>query len=104
MLATQPSAAKAIVGLVEFPNPCISNIWQMYEKFNQAGLAGLSEGQMSKHKVSRERAIKCASNLLDDIRLSEVTRADVLRYRQWWTDKLHPRNLKLTAQTAVLAT
>lgn len=94
VLETQPSAAKAIVGLVDFPNPRISNVWQMYEKFNQAGLAGLSEGQLSKHKVSRERAIKYASDLLDDIRLSEVTRADVLRYRQWWTDKIASEKLK----------
>lgn len=86
MTETLPSAAKAIVGLVDFPNPRISDIWQMYEKFNQAGLAGLSEGQLSKHTLSRARAIKYASDLLDDVRLSDVTRADVLQYRQWWTD------------------
>ncbi|MCB4920047.1 hypothetical protein LAV78_16110 [Brucella intermedia] len=43
--ATQPAAAKAIVGLVDSPNPRISDIWQMYEQFNQAGFMGMSPKQ-----------------------------------------------------------
>ncbi|WP_273728484.1 hypothetical protein [Brucella gallinifaecis] len=66
----------------------------MYAKFNQAGLARLSEDQLSKHKASRERAIIYVSELLDDIPLSEVSHADVLRYGQWWTDKIASEKLK----------
>lgn len=91
---TQPAAAKAIVGLVDSPNPRISDIWKMYEQFNQAGFMGMSPKQFEKHKVSRERAITYLSELLNDLHLKDISRADALRFRQWWTDKISDEGLK----------
>lgn len=48
----------AVAGTVEEPEPRISNVWSLYEKHNAAGLTGMSQNQMRKHKVSREHAIR----------------------------------------------
>ncbi|MBD9372132.1 tyrosine-type recombinase/integrase [Rhizobium sp. ARZ01] len=88
----------AVAGTVEEPEPRISNIWSLYEKHNAAGLTGMSKNQMRKHKVSRERAIRYAIDVLGDLELSAITRADVLKFRQWWTDKVISEGL--TADTA----
>lgn len=94
----RPSVARSIMGAEPVPNPRLSQVWQMYEKYHEAGLTGMSPRQMSKHKVSRQRAVMYAIEVMKDAKLSDVSRADVLNYRQWWTDKIAKD--KLTAYSA----
>lgn len=82
------SIARGVTGTAPDPSPRISNIWELYEKYNKAGLTGMSPRQTSKHKVSRERAIKYLQDLLQDAKLADITRNDVLRFRDWWIDKI----------------
>ncbi|MFB9952177.1 DUF6538 domain-containing protein [Rhizobium puerariae] len=84
----------AVMGTAATPSPRISDIWSLYEEHNRAGLLGMSHGQMAKHKISRERALRYAQDLLGDMELSAIKRTDVLRFRDWWTSKIESEGLK----------
>ncbi len=88
----------AVAGIAPSPSPRLSQVWSMYEKYHEAGLTGMSQRQLAKHKVSRQRAIAYAIEVLKDAKLADITRADVLSFRQWWTDKVTKD--KLTAYSA----
>ncbi|AWI57202.1 site-specific integrase [Sinorhizobium fredii] len=78
----------AIAGTIEEPTPRLSNVWSLYERHNAAGLTGMSKDQLRKHKTSRERAIRYATDELGDVELAAIGRKDVLRLRDWWTNKI----------------
>ncbi|MDK1386403.1 site-specific integrase [Sinorhizobium sp. 8-89] len=84
----------AVAGTVEEPAPRLSNVWSLYEKHNAAGLTGMSKNQLRKHKVSRERAISYAIDVMGDLELPAITRPDVLKFRKWWTEKVISEGLK----------
>lgn len=92
------TVVNAVLGTAPEPTAKLSLLWGLYEKYNAAGLTGMSPKQLSKHKVSRERAIRYSIDILGDMELAAVTRADVLRLREWWTKKVHAEGL--TAYTA----
>lgn len=87
-LETSVAIPAGVLGLAPEPDPRISNTWELYEKYNKAGLTGMSPRQISKHKVSRQRAISYLKDLLGDARWADVTRNDVLRFRDWWIEKI----------------
>jgi integrase len=89
-----PAMVNAALGTAPEVQPKLSDIWTLYEEHNRAGLRGLSRNQMRKHKLSRERAIRYAKDLLGDMELRSIKRADVLRFRSWWTDKIESEKLK----------
>ncbi|WP_312414185.1 tyrosine-type recombinase/integrase [Shinella sp.] len=82
------TVVQGVTGTAPSPDPRISDIWDLYEKYNKAGLTGLSPRQLAKHKVSRIRAINYLKDELKDAKLSEITRNDVLRFRDWWIEKI----------------
>ncbi|RVJ51261.1 integrase [Sinorhizobium medicae] len=88
----------AVAGTIDEPSPRLSNVWSLYERHNAAGLTGMSKNQMRKHKVSRERALRYAIDVMGDLELSSITRADVLKFREWWTSKIISEGL--TADSA----
>lgn len=55
---------------------------------------GFSPRQLSKHKVSRLRAIAYLKEQLGDICLKDIDRAGVLKFRNWWTDKIASEGLR----------
>ncbi|MEY9829808.1 integrase [Sinorhizobium fredii] len=79
---------RAISGAIEEPAPRLSNVWSLYERHNAAGLTGMSKDQLRKHKTSRERAIRYVIDVLTDMELPAIGRKDVLRVRDWWTNKI----------------
>jgi len=84
----------AVAGTVDEPSPRLSNVWTLYEQHNAAGLTGMSKNQLRKHKISRERAITYAVDVMGDLELGAIARPDVLKFRQWWTDKIIDEGLK----------
>lgn len=92
--STSATTVMALTGLAPDPAPKLSDVWRLYESFNAAGLTGMSTNQLRDHKVSRERAIKYATDELGDIELAAVTRPDVLRFRDWWSKKVAREGLK----------
>jgi len=88
------SIVQGVTGTAPDPAPRVSNIWEMYEKYSRAAMRGMSPRQTEKHKVSRERAVKYLTDVLGDSHLAKITRNDVLRFRDWWTDKIDKEKLK----------
>lgn len=84
----------AVLGAVAMPEPRLSDVWLLYEKYNEDGLVGMSPDQLDRHMVSRQRAVRYAVEVLGDMELRKVTRADVLRFREWWNKKIKRENLK----------
>jgi integrase len=87
-LETSVSVVQGVTGTAPDPDPKISDTWKLYEKHNKAGLTGMSPRQLDKHKTSRERAIAYLQDLLGDQPWRQVTRNDVLRFRDWWVEKI----------------
>ncbi|MQB36866.1 integrase [Agrobacterium tumefaciens] len=86
--------ADAVLGTAPEPNPRISDVWKLYTQHNEAGLTGMSPNQLRKHKVSRERALRYAKDVFGDIELSAIRRADTIRFRDWWVQKIKTEKLK----------
>ncbi|MCM2455281.1 tyrosine-type recombinase/integrase [Rhizobium sp. CG4] len=89
-----PTIVDASLGTARQPRPKISDIWTLYTQHNEAGLTGLSRNQMRKHQVSRERAIRYVKDVLGDVDLQDITRADTIRFRDWWVRKIKDEKLK----------
>lgn len=88
------AAFRGITGTAPDPSPRLSEIFSAYKKHNAAGLTGMSPRQLHKHEVSRKRAIKYATGVLGNAKVSEITRADVLRFKEWWEEKITDGKLK----------
>lgn len=88
----------AVLGTAPLPTPRISDIWKIYHEHNASAFKGMSPNQFSEHQVSRERAIRYLQDELGNMQLGQISRADVLRYRKWWMDKIDRE--RLTAYTA----
>ncbi|OWV94435.1 integrase [Rhizobium sp. R72] len=85
----------AVMGTAADPAPTLDDVWKLYEEHNEAGLTGMSPDQTRKHKNSRMRAIAYAKEQLGEhTELGRIVRADTLRYRSWWTQKVKDENLK----------
>lgn len=82
-----------VVDAIDEPAPRLSSTWSLYERHNAAGLTGMSKAQLRKHKTSRERAIRYASDVLGDAELGAINRKDVLQLRDWWTGKIARKGL-----------
>lgn len=83
-----------VLGTASEPRPHISDVWKLYTHHNEAGLTGMSPNQLRKHKVSRERALRYAVEVLGDIELSAIQRAGSIRFRDWWVQKIKSEKLK----------
>lgn len=90
----EPDKVKAITGVISPPRARLSDVWKLYERHNADFLAGYSDNQRRKHRVSRQRAIKYARDVLGNPHLDGVSRDDVLFYRDWWVEKIAREGLK----------
>lgn len=88
------AAFRGVLGIAPDPSPRLSEILKAYERHNAAGLTGMSPRQVHKHLLSRKRALTYAQGVLGDAKVSEITRADVLRFKEWWESKIADGGLK----------
>ena len=88
----------AALGTAPEPNPQISDIPALYEKYNSEELAAKSENQRNRHMDGRRRAINYLIAVVGDLDLSRISRADTLAFKEWWKDKI--REDGLTAYSA----
>lgn len=90
-----PVVVDAMLGTAPLPVSRLSDIWKLFEEHGAAGLKGLSPDQKRKHKVSRLRAIEYAKTAMGgDLELPSIKRADVLKFRGWWLEKIEQEKLK----------
>jgi integrase len=90
----QKAAADALLGIIERPKAMLADVWDLYAQHKAAEFEGLSPNQMRKHKGPRERAIAYAVAEIGNKPLDEITRDDVLRFRDWWMRKLVAEGLR----------
>ncbi|GAB4071809.1 tyrosine-type recombinase/integrase [Ancylobacter sonchi] len=89
-----PAAVAAILGAEPPHNPRISEVWELYASHGKAALAGMSPGQLSAHETSRRRALTYLQDQLGDVGLADITRTEVLKFRDWWMGKVETEGLR----------
>lgn len=87
----------AVMGGEERPTVTLTTLLSEYESIHKAALAKKSENQMHKWRNQRKRAIGYLIALIGDKPLLELTRADTIRYRDWWQDHVLQHDLKLAS-------
>lgn len=90
-----------VVAVLDGPtgfDPKASEVWQDYYEQKRLDLDGKSKNQLRHHKGQREYAMNTVISVLGDKHLSAYTRADALRYRQHWFDRVVAK--EVTKETA----
>ncbi|HEY8575642.1 MAG TPA: tyrosine-type recombinase/integrase [Devosia sp.] len=85
----------AVLGGEARPRLRISDLPDEYEKLLRAKLASFSEGQRTRWKNPKAKAVKNFVAAVGDKFLDETTRADAVTFREWWQDKLAADGLEI---------
>lgn len=80
--------ASAVLGTIEKPQPMISGMFDLYMKHKAGDLEGYSSSQLRKHKQPKERAAKYLEEAIGDMPLGDITRHDIIKFRDWWVAKM----------------
>lgn len=76
----------------------LSTLYDAYAKLRALYISAMSPKQQKQHANQRERAVRYAIAQIGDKALGDISRADVLRYREWWVKKTQTE--KLTSDAA----
>lgn len=93
-------ATDALVGLADDPGICLSNLLESYEQLTADERRGMSEHQLHKWRLPRKRAIANFISVVGDKGLTDVSRADAVTFRGWWSDRLQDDERPLKPATA----
>ena len=66
----------------------LSGLYDAYFANNKVQLMGKSAGQMKRHEGQRRASVQVAIDVIGDMNLADIKRADTLRYRQHWIDRV----------------
>lgn len=84
-----PEEVTALLGGEDRPVVRVSELKTEYEALQQAALAQMSPDQRRKWHNQRKRAVaNFREAICDDKRLSDLTKADGLKFRKWWQDRV----------------
>jgi len=78
----------AMLGNVRVPRLPLSKVGEEYIQFEQANLLGHSEEQMRIWRNARIRAFNNFISIVGDKDFGELSREDLLAFRQYWADKI----------------
>ncbi|MGE0132391.1 MAG: DUF6538 domain-containing protein [Blastocatellales bacterium] len=84
----QPQIVAAVLGGAEAPGLMLSMCLDKYWPQCADRLVNKSDHQIRKWKNPRIAAMNSFVEIVGDKRLGEVTRSDILKYRQWWMDRV----------------
>ncbi len=88
----------ALFGTVKKPELRLSNAFDKFLLLVNDRLMNKSEGQIRKWKNPRIKAIRNLINLIGDKTITELTRDDIIQFRDWWVMRIKDDNL--TANSA----
>lgn len=84
-----PEEVTALLGGEDRPVVRVSELKTEYEALQQAALAQMSPDQQRKWHNQRKRAVANFRQAIgDDKRLTDLTKADGLKFRKWWQDRV----------------
>lgn len=78
----------AVLGGTEQPSLLLSECAEKFWPLSSDRLVNKSEHQIRKWKNPRKAALENFINVVGDKPLAEVTRSDVLKFRQWWMERV----------------
>lgn len=85
---TPPVVVDAALGLADAPRAKFSDALDVYcTEINRAELAKKSERQLKKWRVRPERAIRTFTGPVGNKELTDITRADAVKFCRHWLDK-----------------
>lgn len=84
---------EAVLGLLQPPQDMLGGAFDLYMRLKAGDLEGYSPSQLRRHRQSKERAADYLIEVIGDKPLRDVTRADALRFRDWWVAKVARENL-----------
>lgn len=80
--------AAAVLGGTEKPEITISKARNIFFQHEQGNLTERSKDQIRKWENPRKRAIKNFITLSGDKQIKDVTREDILSFRNWWVERV----------------
>ena len=86
--SNNPQTTAAVLGDVRMPRLPLSKLGEEYIQFEQANLMGHSEEQLRIWRNARIRAFNNFISVVGDKDIDELTRDDLLAFRQYWADKI----------------
>lgn len=84
----EPTEVAAVLGGVEPPAIMLSGVVDAFEDIQRASLVGMSERQVHKWRLQKERAISELIEAIGDKDTRTLTRADALEYRSRWQGRV----------------
>ena len=93
----QLPVVEAVLGTAAAPKLSVSGTFDEYMRHKEVALRGYSESQLKKHRQPKERAAAYLLSVIGDKVLGEITRDDVLEFRDWWADKIDADGLTIEA-------
>lgn len=89
---------KLLLGEQEVSGIKLSEAQIEYFQFQLGNLSQKSENQLRKWRTPREKAVRNFMQLVGNKQLKDITRQDILDFRDWWSSRIKKENL--TANSA----
>jgi hypothetical protein len=86
--AAKPADISAVLGGERPPEVMTTTILEDYENCLRAGLASKSERQRQKWRIAKDRALRVFLDVVGDVPLTSLSRADALKLRSHWQDRV----------------
>ncbi|WP_330696788.1 site-specific integrase [Fontisubflavum oceani] len=90
---SSPKDAPALLGTVDVPHVKLSEALEMYCGFTKDKLRQKSPDQIRRWKNPRKKAVRNFIDLLGDKKIHNITRDDMLDFREWWYDRIEGEEL-----------
>lgn len=94
-LVEDEATVAAVLGGEERPRFKVSDMLTQFEKLNSAQFVAFSEAQRKKWRTPILRAVGNFTVAVGDKYLDELTRGDVITFREWWQSKLIRDGLRI---------
>ncbi len=85
---TSPKDAPALLGTVPVPQVTLSEALEMYWDYTKDRLRQKSPDQIRRWRNPRKKAVKNFISLFGDKKIHDITRDDMLDFREWWYDRI----------------
>ncbi len=86
--AAKPAEVSAVLGGEKPPDVMTSTMLEDYEDCQRAGLASKSDRQRQKWRIAKDRALRVFLDVVGNVPLTSLSRADALKLRSHWQDRV----------------
>lgn len=88
-----PKKIKAVLGHHDHPQLTISMALDEYFEFEKPNLLNKSKDQIRKWQNPRKKAVSNFVAVCGDMEVSQITRDDILTFREWWHERIKSEGL-----------